>query len=96
MNRATAVMTAILLLCAIAAKGIPILGVQGRCRCLKTTSNFIDPRTIKNLQYIPKGPNCETQEIIITTKNGQRYCVSPDTEWVKIIIRSRKGSRRHN
>ncbi|XP_048459288.1 interleukin-8-like [Rhincodon typus] len=96
MNRATAVMTVILLLCAIAAQGIPILGTQGRCRCPRTISNFIDPRIFKKLQYIPKGSHGETQEIIITTKNGKRFCVSPDADWMKIIIRSRKGSRSHN
>ncbi|XP_048395160.1 interleukin-8-like [Stegostoma tigrinum] len=96
MNRATAVMTVILLLCSIAAQGIPIPGILGRCRCPRTISNFIDPRIIKNLQYIPKGSHCETQEIIITTKSGKRFCVSPDAEWVKIIIRARKGSRSHN
>ncbi|XP_020387302.1 interleukin-8-like [Rhincodon typus] len=96
MNRATVIMTVILLLCAIAAQGIPILDTQGRCQCPRTSSDFINPKIIKNLQYIPKGPHCETQEIIITTKKGQRFCVSPDAEWVKIIIRSRKGSRPRN
>ncbi|XP_072435354.1 interleukin-8-like [Chiloscyllium punctatum] len=96
MNRATAVLTAILLLCAIAAQGIPISGTVGRCLCPKTSSDFIHPSTIKNLQYIPKGPHCETQEIIITKKNEQKVCVNPDAKWVKIIIKSRKVSRRHN
>ncbi|XP_048458817.1 interleukin-8-like [Rhincodon typus] len=96
MNRATAVITVILLLCATAAQGIPVPGNQGRCRCPATSSDFIDPRTIKNLQYIPKGSNCETQEIIITKKSGRKICVSPDAKWVKIIIKSRKGSRPRN
>ncbi|XP_072447475.1 interleukin-8-like [Chiloscyllium punctatum] len=97
MNRATAVLTAILLLCAIAAQGIPIPGTQGRCLCPENpSSNFIHPRTIQSLQYIPKGSYCEKQEIIITMKTGKIVCVSPDAKWVKIIIGSRKGSRRHN
>ncbi|XP_060688257.1 interleukin-8-like [Hemiscyllium ocellatum] len=96
MNRAAAVLTAILLLCAIAAQGIPIPGNQGRCLCPKTSSDFIHPSAIKNLQYIPKGPHCETQEIIITKKNEQKVCVNPDAKWVKVIIKSRKASRRRN
>ncbi|XP_048395474.1 interleukin-8-like [Stegostoma tigrinum] len=96
MNRATAVMTVILLLCTTAVLGIPVPGNQGRCRCPATSSNFIDPRTIKTLQYLPKGSNCEAEEIIVTKKSGQQVCVSPDAKWVKIIIKSRKGSRPRN
>ncbi|XP_020387328.1 interleukin-8-like [Rhincodon typus] len=97
MNTATAVMTVILLLCALAAQGIPIPGTQGRCQCPENpSSNFIAPRTMKNLQYIPKGSHCERPEIIITKKNGQKFCVSPDAKWVKMIIGSKKGSRPHN
>ncbi|XP_078070713.1 interleukin-8-like [Mustelus asterias] len=93
MNRATTVMILILLLCAITTQGIPIPGTQGRCQCPETSSNPINPRFIKNLKYIPKGTHCETAEIIITMRKGSRVCVSPDADWVKIII---KGARKHD
>ncbi|XP_060688293.1 interleukin-8-like [Hemiscyllium ocellatum] len=93
MNRAAAVLTAILLLCAIAAQGIPIPGTQGRCLCPENpSSNFINPKTIQSLQYIPKGSHCERQEIIITMETGKIVCVSPNAKWVKIIFKSRQGS----
>ncbi|XP_041033766.1 interleukin-8-like [Carcharodon carcharias] len=95
MNRAITVMIVILLLCAITTQGIPIPGTQGRCQCPQTTSNPINPKQIKNLKYIPKGSHCETLEIIVTMKNGNRLCVSPDAGWVKIIIKATKGARPH-
>ncbi|XP_078070848.1 interleukin-8-like [Mustelus asterias] len=96
MNRATTVMILILLLCAITTQGIPIPGTRGRCQCPETSSNPINPTFIKNLKYIPNGPHCETAEIIITMKYGNRVCVSPDVHWVKIVIKAMKGARKHN
>ncbi|XP_078070433.1 interleukin-8-like [Mustelus asterias] len=94
MNRATTVMVLILLLCAIAAQGIPMPGSQGRCLCPQISSNFIDPRLIKNLKYIPKGPHCERLEIIVTKRNREKVCVNPDSQWVKIIIKRVKPGNR--
>ncbi|XP_048459297.1 interleukin-8-like [Rhincodon typus] len=91
MNRATIAMICILLLCAIVAQG-----TGGQCLCPKTSTNFINPRTIKTLRYIPKGSHCHKWEIIVTKKSGQKVCVSPDAKWVKIIIKSRKDFRPHN
>ncbi|XP_078405882.1 interleukin-8-like isoform X2 [Cetorhinus maximus] len=94
MNRTTTIMIVILLLCAITTQGTPISGSQGRCQCPQTTP--INPRHIKSLNYIPKGSHCETLEIIVTMKNGNRLCVSPDAGWVKIIIKATKGARPQN
>ncbi|XP_067871954.1 interleukin-8-like [Heterodontus francisci] len=96
MNRATTVTILILLLCAIAAQGIPIPGTQGRCQCPQTSSKIIPPKLIQNLKFIPKGSHCETLEIIVTLKTGNKLCVSPDAKWVKIIIKAKKGARQHN
>ncbi|XP_072354017.1 interleukin-8-like [Scyliorhinus torazame] len=96
MNTATTAMILTLLLCAITAQGIPLPGIQGRCRCPQTRSNFINPRLIKNLKYIPKGPHCETVEIIVTKVTGEKVCVSPDAQWVKIIIKAKKGAKPGN
>ncbi|XP_038648972.1 interleukin-8-like [Scyliorhinus canicula] len=96
MMRATVVMILVLLLGAITTQGIPIPGTQGRCLCPRTSSIPINPRYIKSLKYIPKGPHCETLEIIITMKNRSRVCVNPDADWVKIIIKATKGARQHN
>ncbi|XP_067861312.1 interleukin-8-like [Heptranchias perlo] len=96
MSRAATVTILILFLCAITTQGIPIPGTQGRCLCTQNSSNFINPRLIRSLKYIPKGSHCETPEIIVTKRNGNKLCVSPDAEWVKIIIKAKKGARRHN
>ncbi|XP_067872185.1 interleukin-8-like [Heterodontus francisci] len=96
MNRATTVTILILLLCAIAAQGIPIPGTQGRCQCPQTSSKMIRLNHIQNLKFIPKGSHCETLEIIVTLKTGNQLCVSPDAKWVKTIIKAKKGARQHN
>ncbi|XP_032879700.1 C-X-C motif chemokine 9-like isoform X3 [Amblyraja radiata] len=92
MDRAASVTILILLLCAITTQGIPILGLQGRCRCIRTTSVFIRPKLIQRLVYIPPRSQCETAEIIITLKNRKRVCVNPDAKWLQAFINARRGS----
>uniref|UniRef100_UPI00398F0DA1 interleukin-8-like n=1 Tax=Pristiophorus japonicus TaxID=55135 RepID=UPI00398F0DA1 len=96
MNRTANVKILILLLCAITAQGIPIPGTQGRCQCIQTSSDFIHPRLIQSLEFFPSGSHCETLEIIVTKRNGKKSCVSPDAKWMQIIIKAKKGGRRHN
>ncbi|XP_048458695.1 interleukin-8-like [Rhincodon typus] len=91
MNKTTTMITIILLLCAITAQGIPLPGTQARCLCPHTSSELINPKLIKSLKYIPKGSHCETLEIIVIMKNGMKLCVSPDAQWLKIIIKAKKG-----
>ncbi|XP_067872828.1 interleukin-8-like [Heterodontus francisci] len=93
MNRTAAVTILILLLCAITAQGIPIPGIQGRCKCIRTTSRSIDPKYMKSMKYIPRGSHCVTSEIIVTMKNGKKLCVNPKAKWVKIIIKAKKATR---
>ncbi|XP_078267319.1 interleukin-8-like [Rhinoraja longicauda] len=96
MDRTASVTILILLLCAITTQGFPILGGQGRCRCIRATSAFIRPRFILRLAYIPPGSHCETTEIIITLKNKKRVCVDPDAKWLQAFINARKDARRWN
>ncbi|XP_072435373.1 interleukin-8-like [Chiloscyllium punctatum] len=92
MIKTTTAVTIILLLCALTAQGIPVPGPQARCLCLNSSSEFINPKLIKSLKYIPKGSHCEMLEIIVTMKTGKKLCVSPDAEWVKIIIKAKKDA----
>ncbi|XP_072920078.1 interleukin-8-like [Hemitrygon akajei] len=85
----------ILLLWAIAAQGIPITEIKGRCRCIRSTKKFINPTYMQSLRYIPRGLNCETPEMIVKLKSGKKICVDPKAKWLKIIFQG-KGTRRQN
>ncbi|GCB77173.1 interleukin-8-like [Scyliorhinus torazame] len=93
MNRAATLTVLILLLCAITAQGIPIPGIQGRCKCIRTTARPVNPKTMRSVKYIPRGSHCVTTEIIVTMKNGKKLCVNPNAQWVKIIIKAKRAGR---
>ncbi|XP_038648975.1 interleukin-8-like [Scyliorhinus canicula] len=93
MNRAATLTVLILLLCAITAQGIPIPGIQGRCKCVRTTARPVDPKNMRSMKYIPRGSHCVTTEIIVTMKNGKKLCVNPNAQWVKIIIKAKRAGR---
>ncbi|XP_051893274.1 interleukin-8-like isoform X5 [Pristis pectinata] len=96
MDRAASVTILILLLCAIAAQGVPIPGAQGRCQCIQTSSHVIRPKVIQSLKYIPRGSHCENTEIIVTLKNKKKVCVDPDAKWLQFLITAKKGGKQHN
>ncbi|XP_043557907.1 interleukin-8-like [Chiloscyllium plagiosum] len=93
MKRAAILTILVLLLCAMTAEGIPIPGIQGRCKCILTTTKRFDPNFIRNVKYIPRGPHCVTTEIIITMKNGMKVCMNPNTKWLKTFIKAIKATR---
>ncbi|XP_051893270.1 interleukin-8-like isoform X1 [Pristis pectinata] len=96
MDRAASVTILILLLCAIAAQGVPIPGAQGRCQCVQISSDVIRPKFIQSLKYIPRGSHCEQAEIIVTLKNKKKVCVDPDAKWLQVLITAKKGGKQHN
>ncbi|XP_051895027.1 interleukin-8-like [Pristis pectinata] len=61
-------------------------GMNLRCQCIKTSSTFIHPKFMENIEIIPKGPHCETVNIIATLRSGNRVCLNPEADWVKKII----------
>ncbi|KAK6493257.1 interleukin-8-like [Huso huso] len=64
------------------------LGVELRCKCVKTISDFIHPRQITNINITPEGPHCSNIEVIATLKNGgKEICLNPETKWVQIVIK---------
>ncbi|XP_033891923.2 interleukin-8-like [Acipenser ruthenus] len=81
-------LTLLLLLtgCAYLINAAP-LGVELRCKCDETVSNFIHPKQIANLNVTPEGPHCSNMEVIATLKNGNEICLNPETKWVKRVIR---------
>ncbi|XP_062898289.1 interleukin-8-like [Mobula hypostoma] len=95
MDRTATVTILILLLCAIAAQGVPIPGAQGRCHCIRTSFDIIHPTSIRSLKYIPKGSHCERAEIIVTLKNETKVCVDPDARWLQALITAMKGGKQH-
>ncbi|XP_059844490.1 interleukin-8-like [Hypanus sabinus] len=95
MDRTATVTILILLLCAIAAQGVRIPGAQSQCKCIGTTSKFINPKIIRSLKYIPSGSSCERAEIIVTLKNEKKVCVDPDAKWLQALITAMKGGKQH-
>ncbi|XP_078258415.1 interleukin-8-like [Rhinoraja longicauda] len=95
MDRTASVTILILLLCAIAAQGIPILGANGRCQCTGTSSKVIPRNAIRSLKFIPRGSHCENAEIIVTRKNGKKVCVDPEAKWLEVLITANKGAKQH-
>ncbi|XP_033889748.2 interleukin-8-like [Acipenser ruthenus] len=72
--------------CAYLINAAP-LGVELRCKCVKTISDFIHPKQIANLIITQEGPHCSNTEVIITLKNGgKEICVNPSVKWVQRII----------
>ncbi|XP_041077342.1 interleukin-8-like [Polyodon spathula] len=64
------------------------LGVELRCKCVKTISDFIPPKQITNLNITPEGPHCTNMEVIVTLKRGgKEICVNPEAKWVHVAIK---------
>ncbi|KAM4710235.1 C-X-C motif chemokine 13 [Discoglossus pictus] len=68
----------------------------GKCKCFKTTMHFIPPKTYKQIEIYPQGPNCPETEIIITMKNDNLVCVNPEAKWMKRFIDFLKEQKRIN
>ncbi|XP_078062066.1 interleukin-8-like [Mustelus asterias] len=68
------------------AASIGRAGMSLRCQCIKTSSKFIHPKFMKNIDIIPSGPHCENVEIIATLQSSNRVCLDPESFWVKKII----------
>ncbi|XP_067826575.1 interleukin-8-like isoform X2 [Heptranchias perlo] len=68
------------------AASIGRTGMNLRCQCIKTSSEFIHPKFMENIEIIPSGPHCGNVEIIATLKSGNRVCLNPKASWVKKIV----------
>uniref|UniRef100_UPI00398E3429 interleukin-8-like n=1 Tax=Pristiophorus japonicus TaxID=55135 RepID=UPI00398E3429 len=68
------------------AASIGRTGMNLRCQCVKTSSKFIHPKFMANIEIIPSGPHCGNVEIIATLKSSIRVCLDPNASWVKKII----------
>ncbi|XP_067885137.1 interleukin-8-like [Heterodontus francisci] len=88
-SRATFITLTILVLSGFLTDALAIGQVKTglRCKCIKTTSDFIAPKYMKNVEIIPHGPHCHQVEIIATLKRGVKTCLNPDVHWVKKIIK---------
>ncbi|XP_059844489.1 interleukin-8-like [Hypanus sabinus] len=88
MDRTATVTILILLLCAIAAQGVPIPGAEGRCKCIQSSLDVIQLESVKSLKYFPSGPDCEKDEIIITLKNKKKVCVDLNAKWLYPLVQA--------
>uniref|UniRef100_UPI00398F74BF interleukin-8-like n=1 Tax=Pristiophorus japonicus TaxID=55135 RepID=UPI00398F74BF len=68
------------------ARAIGNVKMDLRCKCISTTSSFIAPKHMKNLEIIPRGPHCPQIEIIATLRNKKKTCLNPNSPWVKKIM----------
>uniref|UniRef100_UPI00398F5818 interleukin-8-like n=1 Tax=Pristiophorus japonicus TaxID=55135 RepID=UPI00398F5818 len=68
------------------AASIGRTGINLRCQCIKTSSKFIHPKFMENIEIISSGPHCGNVEIIATLKNTNRVCLDPIAPWVKKVI----------
>ncbi|KAL6465573.1 hypothetical protein MHYP_G00257060 [Metynnis hypsauchen] len=65
-----------------------------KCRCLTTTSDVIPIQLFRRIKILPPGPNCGNTEILVTTKNHNVVCVSPDAEWINNVVTRISQKRR--
>ncbi|XP_014793865.1 PREDICTED: growth-regulated alpha protein-like [Calidris pugnax] len=63
-----------------------LLAAELRCHCIQTATGIMLPKHLANVEIIPKGPHCNTLEIIATLKNSQQICLDPQAKWVKMVI----------
>ncbi|KAJ8005594.1 hypothetical protein DPEC_G00119560 [Dallia pectoralis] len=69
---------------------------QIKCRCIRTSSNFIPTRQFQRLEIVPAGAHCRYTEIIITKKDNSIVCVTPGVKWIDRVISDlqKKNKRR--
>ncbi|XP_048883880.1 C-X-C motif chemokine 10-like [Brienomyrus brachyistius] len=65
-----------------------IVGGRSTCLCQSTRDNLgVNPRNIKNLEIFPPSNFCEKLEIIINLKNGNQYCLNPEAQKIRRMIK---------
>ncbi|KGL83501.1 Interleukin-8 [Tinamus guttatus] len=89
-GKAVAAVLALLLISTAGTKGMALArsGIELRCLCIGTHSNFIHPKLIQNVRLIQSGPHCQNVEVIATLQNGRELCLEPTAPWVKRIIKA--------
>ncbi|NP_001279276.1 interleukin-8-like precursor [Callorhinchus milii] len=81
----TIILLNVLFLSAVLIDAVSIM----RCHCIKTTSEFIHPKFIKELIIINPGPHCPQTEYIAVLRSGVKICLDIKKRWVKKIINSK-------
>ncbi|KAL4623269.1 alveolar macrophage chemotactic factor-like [Arapaima gigas] len=59
-----------------------------KCRCRSTVANCvgINPKTVKEVQIIPRTALCHRTEILIVRKNQPTICLNPNAPCIKKAI----------
>ncbi|XP_059193806.1 interleukin-8 [Centropristis striata] len=58
------------------------------CMCLRTLSNPIPVRIIKDIKVVPISGHCRRVEMIVTRRNGSQVCVDPAAKWINDLLRN--------
>ncbi|XP_026885436.1 interleukin-8-like [Electrophorus electricus] len=82
-------LSATLLCCFATLHALPMEGttLSFRCRCVKTTTSFINPRTFRRVEILPAGARCRKTEVLITKHDDRTVCVDPKAKWVNKYIK---------
>ncbi|XP_041756284.1 C-X-C motif chemokine 13 [Coregonus clupeaformis] len=72
----------------VTLQAFPMIGCAAcsKCRCIRTSSDFISPRLYHKIEILTPGAHCRQTEIIITKKDKATVCVTPDARWIKKVI----------
>ncbi|XP_028661800.1 interleukin-8-like [Erpetoichthys calabaricus] len=80
---------AMLAVCVILEEGTAIIsmGSSLHCVCIKSESRLIPHRILNKVEILPKGPHCNTIQIIAYLKTGEVICLKKKAPWVKMIMK---------
>uniref|UniRef100_W5M671 C-X-C motif chemokine 13-like n=1 Tax=Lepisosteus oculatus TaxID=7918 RepID=W5M671_LEPOC len=89
MTQKASLLLATLAICCIATSyALPMEGIISdlKCRCVRYTSAYINPRNFRHIEIIPQGARCRRTEIIVTLRNNNIVCVDPQAQWINQLI----------
>uniref|UniRef100_A0A1A8DU40 Chemokine interleukin-8-like domain-containing protein n=1 Tax=Nothobranchius kadleci TaxID=1051664 RepID=A0A1A8DU40_NOTKA len=83
----SAIIKVLLLLAILACISKAQINEPGQnCLCQRVRNGTISRTKIKDIQIYHATVFCSKVEIVVTNKNGYRYCLNPDGENVKNIL----------
>ncbi|KAL4631330.1 C-X-C motif chemokine 10-like [Arapaima gigas] len=80
----------LILLCLLAGVAFSqsIVGGSSKCLCKKTRDTLgIPTYKIQNMEVFPPSNFCDKMEIVINLKNGGQYCLNPNTQKIRDILK---------
>ncbi|KAJ8015296.1 hypothetical protein DPEC_G00024660 [Dallia pectoralis] len=62
--------------------------ISQRCICRKVRVKNFGLKSVEDVQIVPPSPTCDRMEIIVSLKNGMRYCLDPKIKIVQSLLNS--------